>query len=357
MDREKYKNALGFVVNYKGPDEPLLFNELHGRCGRLELLERGDDSAAFASGQYEEIAEQLHREDFVFLHHIHPFMCRREIKGDSRDFPEYEKMLEETAVFIGRGDAVACQCRIAAKKSLDYGNGELTKLLVSWLEREKYMVSAREADTAVSLTVFDRFAYMGVSRMEDNASRWTGGVLFFSRTEDIICRAEFKIEEAFQIFGIQVQEGMKALDLGAAPGGWTHYLSKRGIRVDAVDPAELDGTVVRSEKVRHYKMTAQEFARTWGGEKYDILVNDMKMDTNQSIDIVCGMLDCLKEDGICLMTLKLPRQGIQKRIHVAGKVLGERFVSVRIRQLYYNRSEVTVFARGKKNRETNPHQL
>lgn len=349
MYREKYADAIGFIVNYRAPEEPLLFNELHERCGGLKLEERGQDSAAFLTGDYGNIVEELHRKDFVFLHHIHPFMCRREISGEPDDFRIYAGMLEELAGYTEAKDRITCQCRIGAKRELSYGNGELTEFLASCLGEEKASPSVQEADTAVSLTVLDHYAYMGVSRMEDNASRWTGGVLFFSRAEDLICRAEFKIEEAFQIFGIEVRQGMKALDLGAAPGGWTHYLSRRGLRVDAVDPAELDGTVSRQENVRHYRMTAQEFAGSHPEEEYDILVNDMKMDTVLSVAVVCDMLRCLKEDGICLMTLKLPKQGIQKRIHGAEKVLRERFDRVRIRQLYYNRSEVTVFARGKRN--------
>ena len=47
------------------------------------------------------------------------------------------------------------------------------------------------------------------------------------------------------------------------------------------------------------------------------------------------------------MTLKLPKEGVQKRINVVRKVLGERFGTVRIRQLYYNRSEATVYVKNK----------
>lgn len=347
MDRKEYCGAAGFVANYKTSCEPLLFNELHGRLGGLELLERGNDGAAFSYGGFETVAEQIHREDFVFLQHIHPFMFSAQIGGDASDFPIFLKMLQGVAKHVDKEDVLVCQCRIVAKRQLSYSNGELTNALKVFLEKENYPVSAKEADTVISLTVFDRFAYMGVSRAEDNVSRRAGGVLFYAESEDMVCRAEFKIEEAFEVFGIQAGEGMRALDLGAAPGGWTHYLSKRGISVDAVDPAALDEAVLEQAKVRHYRMTAQEFARNNGEEQYDLIVNDMKMDTNQSMDILCQMSRLLKKNGECLMTLKLPKQGVQKRINTARKVLGERFETVRIRQLYYNRSEVTVYVKNK----------
>ena len=82
-------------------------------------------------------------------------------------------------------------------------------------------------------------------------------------------------------------------------------------------------------------------------DTYDLIVNDMKMDTNQSMDILCEMSRLLEKNGECLMTLKLPKEGVQKRINVVRKVLGERFGTVRIRQLYYNRSEATVYVKNK----------
>lgn len=347
MNRTVYGSAKGFVVNYKTLWEPLLFNELHGRLAGLKLAERGNDAAAFLLGGFGAVAEELHEEDFVFLQHIHPFLSSGEIKGDASDFSVFLNLLQGVAVHLDKKDVLVCQCRIVAKKTLPYSNRELTDALASFLEKESYRVSVQEADTVVSLTVFDRFAYMGISAAEDNVSRRAGGVLFYSEPEDMICRAEFKIEEAFEVFGIQAREGMRALDLGAAPGGWTHYLSKRGISVDAVDPAALDDRILAQANVRHYRMTAQEFARSHGEATYDLIVNDMKMDTNQSMDILCEMSRLLEKNGVCLMTLKLPKEGVQKRINVAKKVLGERFETVRIRQLYYNRSEVTVYMKNK----------
>ncbi|MBO5199202.1 MAG: hypothetical protein J6B85_11915 [Lachnospiraceae bacterium] len=347
MNRENYSEAQGFIVTYKSLNEPLLFNELNGRCPGLKLLDRGEDSAAFTVPDYAAVVSEIRREDFIFLQHIHPFMCKCEITGSASDFSEFAKMLEGIRPYVAKEDTLTCQCRIAARRMMEYSNGELTNLLTSLLEKENYTVSLQDADTAVSLTIFDHFAYLGISCLADNCSDRAGGVLFYSKTDDIICRAEFKIEEAFKVFDVNVTKGMKALDLGAAPGGWTHYLSKRGIFVDAVDPAELNESVVRRENVAHYKMTAQEFAEKYVENAYDIIVNDMKMDTNESIDILCDMSRHLKTNGICLLTLKLPKQGVQKRINVARKVLSSKFEIVRVRQLYYNRSEVTVFVKNK----------
>lgn len=349
MNKEKYTNALGCVVTYKPFYENMLFNELHQRCNGLKLLQRGEGSSAFTVLDYNQIVSEISKTDFIFLQHIHPFMCKCELTGSVSDFTEFLKMVELMQQYFTYDDKIVCQCRIVAERFMNYSNGELNNLLSSFIEKNNYSLSVEDADTVLSLTVFDGFAYMGASRLTDNVSNRAGGTLFYTKTDNVICRAEFKIEEAFKIFDINVTDGMRALDLGAAPGGWSHYLSLRGISVDAVDPANLDAAVLKQPNVKHYKMLAQQFMENNVGEVYDIIVNDMKMDTNESIDIICSMLNNLKKNGICLMTLKLPKKGCQKRINIAQKVLGSKFEIIRIKQLYYNRSEVTLFAKDKIN--------
>ena len=347
MKNRTYKNALGCVVSYKAFYEPFLFNELNTACPGMQLVNRGDASAAFLVSDYTKIVSAVHDDGFIFLQHVHPFLCQREIGGEITDFALYTEMLDTIADFLSYDDRIICQCRIDSRDRMEYSNRDLTELLASMLGQNGYNVSPLEAEVAVSLTVLKNTAYMGVSYLSDNVSDWTGGVLFYSKAGDAICRAEFKLEEAIKVFAIEIKEGMKALDLGAAPGGWTHYLSKQGIKVDAVDPAELNEAVLECKDVVHYKTTAQEFVNTNPNRYYDMIVNDMKMDTKQSVEIICEMSKQLNPGGMCLMTLKLPKNNVQKRIREAKKILGRVFDTIQIRQLYYNRSEVTVYAKGR----------
>lgn len=343
-----YQPVKGCIVSYKPYYEPLLFNELSVRCKNMKLKNRADTSAAFTVTDYVEVLAELEKEYFIFLQHIHPYMCETAIDGTQEDLERYTELLEAVLPYLTSEDIVTCQCRIDTSVSFSYSNHELTELCATVLTDKGYCVSPTNADTAVSLTVYKDMAYLGISRLKHNVSDWTGGVLFYS-SEDVICRAEFKIEEAFKVFGIEVSEGMTALDLGAAPGGWTHFLSRQGVSVDAVDPANLDDEVKKAKNVKHYKMLAQDFLREYKEKRYDLIVNDMKMDSNESIDILLEMSSQLKPDGCCLLTLKLPKTGIQKRINVAKQVLGKRFETVWIRQLYFNRSEVTVFMKNRKD--------
>ena len=56
----------------------------------------------------------------------------------------------------------------------------------------------------------------------------------------------------------------------------------------AVDPAKLDDRVKKMPHVTHYKGLAQDFVKTveGKGEYFDIIVNDMKMDVRESVDLM-----------------------------------------------------------------------
>tara|TARA_X000000950_G_scaffold283657_1_gene384995 strand:+ start:6516 stop:7148 length:633 start_codon:yes stop_codon:yes gene_type:complete len=59
-----------------------------------------------------------------------------------------------------------------------------------------------------------------------------------------VSRAHFKLEQIDQRFGL-LKSGMRVLELGAAPGGWTHYIQSRigqGMII-AVDPLPVTAGV------------------------------------------------------------------------------------------------------------------
>lgn len=348
MKETMYKPVKGMIVSYKNPCEELLFNEMNARWKGIRLLERGVDTAAFSVENYPAIVTETCDRPPVFLLHLHPFHIMGEITGSFQDQEVISEMFRQLEPYMEKQLPYICQCRIVGKKDFSYQTAEFAQWFLSHVEQKGYSIDPQAARHVISLTLFENHAYLGVSLLEDNISSRAGGVLFFSKTDDLICRAEFKLEEAFQVFQPRLpsteNRPVQALDLGASPGGWTHFLVRRGICVDAVDPAQMDAAVIKNPLVRHYPMTAQAFAKAYPEKKYDIILDDMKMDTNETVDIVVEMSRQLRSGGFAILTLKLPKKQIQKRINVAQKVLKDHFQQVKMKQLYYNRSEVTVFA-------------
>ncbi len=191
-----------------------------------------------------------------------------------------------------------------------------------------------------------KFAYLGISLAAHNISNWAGGMRRFAREEGQVSRAEFKLLEALDVFGLDLPKNGVALDLGASPGGWTRVLRQRGQYVTAVDPGQLDARVARDPNVRHKRMFAEEYLRD-EPDRFDVIVNDMRMDARDSARLMVAFSRQLYRHGLAIMTLKLPEENRQSVVDHAFKLLREGYVIAGARQLFHNRSEITVYLRTK----------
>lgn len=100
-------------------------------------------------------------------------------------------------------------------------------------------------------------AYIGLWPAARCLSDWAGGEYHFARTAEQVSRAEFKLLESLEVWKLALPGQGDALDLGAAPGGWTRILAQAGLSVVAVDPADLDGRVLRLPLVQHWRGYAE----------------------------------------------------------------------------------------------------
>jgi 23S rRNA (cytidine2498-2'-O)-methyltransferase len=186
--------------------------------------------------------------------------------------------------------------------------------------------------------------YVGASLTRHNLSDWAGGMRRFAREEGQISRAEFKLLEAIEVFGLELPARGTALDLGAAPGGWTRVLRSFEQYVTAVDPGELDPRVAKDRGVRHKRMTAEAYLDS-DPDPFDIIVNDMRMDGRDSARLMTSYARLLYPHGWALMTLKLPEQRREPILDHAFSILRNRYIIAGARQLFHNRSEITVWLR------------
>lgn len=98
-----------------------------------------------------------------------------------------------------------------------------------------------------------------------------------------------------------------AIDLGAAPGGWTMYLSSHVRRVIAVDPAELAPEALR-ENVIHLRLKSDcvgaELREVLGDEQVDLLVCDMNQHPEGTARTLLPLLYYVRPGGAVIMTMK-----------------------------------------------------
>jgi len=135
----------------------------------------------------------------------------------------------------------------------------------------------------------------------------------------IVCRAQRKIEEAFERYRysnelVDATSGSIALDCGAAPGGWTFFLSKMCSRVLSVDPGELSDEVSCRDNVQHFQMpignAIGDISTQLGQNKICLWVSDMCLhNMGEQIDCLLRVKEkgILTEDAYFIFTLKCVR--------------------------------------------------
>jgi len=122
------------------------------------------------------------------------------------------------------------------------------------------------ARTGANLHIFladGAHAYVGAS-LPPWASRWPMGIPRLRMPGAAPSRSTLKLAEAIVTFlgdreSALLRSGMRAVDLGAAPGGWTWQLAYRGLRVTAVDNGPLKGSVRDDPLVTHVRADGLTF--------------------------------------------------------------------------------------------------
>ncbi len=184
----------------------------------------------------------------------------------------------------------------------------------------------------------------GLNGLSSALTDWPGGRVRLAKPKGQISRSEFKLEELFRMGELELPRSGIAVDLGASPGGWTRILRQRGLRVWAVDPAELDPRIARDPEVHHIRTTAGDFLSTTT-LKPDLIVNDMRMAAELSASVMLSASRVLKPGGLGVQTLKIAPNRAMLTVQTALRMLRQEYEIVFVRQLHHNRNEVTVVLR------------
>jgi len=293
----------------------------------------------------------------VFARHLAPVQAIVPLSNNEQDIGSLAVSIADLSTFaqLERGQYFAVQTRMVQAEGETiqraYSSGTLNRLLAEAIAGETGAVeNIKKPQIVVSLLCTASSAYVGISHVSENLSDWPGGARQFAQTREQISRAEFKLLEALEVFGVELPENGRALDLGAAPGGWTRLLLAGGMRVVAVDPANLDPRLQRQARLEHYHGRAEDYLMkaSDGQQRFDVIANDMRMDARDAARLLGDAAACLRPDGFVVSTLKLPHETTTMQpveiMQQAVKMLGTRYAVVRARQLYHNRQEVTVIA-------------
>jgi 23S rRNA (cytidine2498-2'-O)-methyltransferase len=296
----------------------------------------------------------------IFVRHLAPVQAVIHLSNSENDLGELALAIANLPTFslLERGQRFAVQTRLlqtdmeavrAASNKHSYSSGHVNQLLAEAIAEETGAVeSIKKPQVVVSLLCTMEKAYLGISLTTDNLSDWPGGARHFAHLPEQISRAEFKLLEALEVFGVTLPSQGLALDLGAAPGGWTRMLLEAGMQVVAVDPAILDVRLLRQPRLDHFRGYAEDYLEEAlkRRRKFNVITNDMRMDAREAARLLVQASACLLSDGFIISVLKLPHETSEidplKNLNEALRLLQRHFAIVQARQLFHNRQEVTV---------------
>ncbi|MBA3582434.1 MAG: 23S rRNA (cytidine(2498)-2'-O)-methyltransferase RlmM [Gammaproteobacteria bacterium] len=195
-------------------------------------------------------------------------------------------------------------------------------------------------------------AWIGVS-LRDNSSEWPMGIPRLRLAHAAPSRSALKLEEAWHLFipdkerTRRLSAKHRAVDLGAAPGGWSWQLTQLGMHVIAVDNGPLQAALLESGKVIHIRHDAFRFQPE---KPVHWLVCDMVEQPNRVAELMAQwFVNQWCQEAI--FNLKLPMkkrylalQDALERIHRITRTARLR-LEINYKQLYHDREEVTVYAR------------
>jgi len=291
----------------------------------------------------------------IFVRHLAPVQVVIDLDNTEHDVGKLAVAIAGLPTFklLERGIRFSVQTRLLQTGEdyvkRPYSGGQMNQVLAEAIAEETGAIeSIKKPQVVVSLLCTAEKAYVGISTTEENLSDWPGGMRHFAQTPEQISRAEFKLLEALEVFGLTLPEQGWALDLGAAPGGWTRLLLEAGLNVVAVDPAMLDPRLVNHPRLEHYRGYTQSYLEeaVKRRKRFDVIANDMRMDAREAARLLVQARKCLHAGGFVLSTLKLPHATREidplKTLKEALSLLHRYYGIVQARQLFHNRQEVTV---------------
>ncbi|HKB59703.1 MAG TPA: 23S rRNA (cytidine(2498)-2'-O)-methyltransferase RlmM [Gallionellaceae bacterium] len=276
------------------------------------------------------------------------------LRGEASDLPERDRLTPLLAAL----PAEPAQFGALLLETPDTNEG---KTLSSFTRRFQPLLEGalREADRLAAdpalprLHIFfpDKQRALVATSDPANSAAAHMGILRLKMPHDAPSRSYLKLAEAFEVFLSSAERaqwlkpGMTAVDLGAAPGGWTWQLVQRGLKVIAVDNGPLKGVAASHPAIRHLR---QDGFRYRPPRPVDWLVCDMVEKPQRVAELVTGWI----ASGLstrAIFNLKLP---MKKRVAALDEALGitrgmldAKGIKYRlaVKQLYHDREEVTAF--------------
>ncbi len=221
--------------------------------------------------------------------------------------------------------------------------------LLTALKKQKLLVNNSNARLHI-LFLDSRTAYIGTSPQENHANE-AMGITRLRKPGSAPSRSTLKLEEAIHWFLTEEEQkcmfvaGMKAVDLGASPGGWSWQLVQRGLLVIAIDNGPMENRLMQTNMVEHYRTDAFKFMPD---HAVDWLVCDM-VERPLHVSKLITSWFTQRKCKHAIFNLKLPMKQRLQTVQQCKQLIQQKLEAAKInhalqlKQLYHDREEITVY--------------
>ena len=226
----------------------------------------------------------------------------------------------------------------------------LNAALITALKRKRLLDAESTMRLHICLTAPD--AAIVACANATTSAPWPNGIPRLKFPRGAPSRSTLKLEEALLVLLDSderekwLKPGMTAVDLGAAPGGWTWQLVRRSIRTIAIDNGPLDPVLMESGLVEHRRVDGFGFQPQ---RAVDWMVCDMVEQPRRVAELVARWLErrwCRR----AIFNLKLPMKKRYDEVQLCFSILRDTAgakpgsLDLRAKQLYHDREEITLLA-------------
>ncbi len=216
------------------------------------------------------------------------------------------------------------------------------KKRMAGLERKAGSDLPRGGGESLGLFVF----FTSFNRLYVSTKAWSGGQRRMADDPAAPSRSYLKTEEAFAALGREPEQGETAIDLGAAPGGWSYSVAKRGAQVLAIDNGPMKGGAKDHPLIEHRRADAFKIMPS-AGESYDWLLCDLVEEPHH----VMRLIEQWLKNRHCqnfVVNLKFGRANalrlLDEVLDPQGRLLPY-CSELRVRHLFHDRDEFTLMGR------------
>lgn len=336
-----------YIITYFPEFKKNAYKEIEKAGGKaVAELDKSISVVETASASF---VKQLLKSDPIFVRHIMPVLEEGKISDEQST--DCENILESAKKIcrIDNGGCFSVQCRIL-NGGMDYSAKDIEVFVGTFFDKQGGIPLFSDTDimnkdfSVISIFIYESIFYIGFSAVSENLNSHCDEYRILSRKGREISRAENKLKEAITKFKIEIKGEGYALDIGASPGGWTKVLADYGFRVYAVDPGNLKECLNGHPNITHFKDRIENIKFD---KQFEIIVNDMNINPNDTAKMMCELAPRLVDNGLAVVTLKLPFADADRSIKESTEILSEQYDIISIKNLTHNRAEVTALIRKK----------